>query len=80
MTIDNRAAGAVLHSFYYGLTLTFEVASLAVLLSANETRPGIIRSDASDCLYEQLASFLTVRVQLNLCPGLALEAPRQLRL
>ena len=50
---------------YYGLTLTFEVglSSLAVLLSANETKPGIIRSDASDCLYGKLMSFLNVRVQ-----------------
>ena len=48
-----------------------QVVLLAVPVLANEIRPGTIRSDASDCLYEQLASFLTVRVQLSLCPWLS---------
>ena len=39
-TIDESAAGAVQHSFYYGLTLTFEVACRASLCSCLQTKLG----------------------------------------
>ena len=51
------------------LALLWLLSSLAVPLSANEIRDRTIRSDASDCLYEQLMSFLTVRGHPRPLPG-----------
>ena len=47
-----------------------QVVLLAVPVLANEIRPGTIRSDVSDCLYEEFGKLSKARVSRQPNPGL----------